>query len=99
MWALRALGFQVKNIDGAGRIVIDRVTGNIENMIKELKGRNWDSKDLLEHTLEQEFFKTKYSPYLPKELQKEMYIAHEIDIDEMKKYLKTYSFRIINSEH
>lgn len=97
-WALRTLGVQIKHIDGAGRIIIGGVSEKVENILKELKEREWDSNDLLEHTLEQEFFKTKYSPYLPKELQTEIHIAHEINIEEMMEYLKTYSFRVIKSD-
>ncbi|MBP2241816.1 ATP-dependent Lhr-like helicase [Cytobacillus eiseniae] len=92
VWALRSLGVTVKSVDGAGRITID---GNfdMEELLQEMNKINWTPETFIKHTTDQEFFFSKFSTYLPKDIQKEMHIANEIDIKGMREYLKLYSFR------
>ncbi|KZE37800.1 DEAD/DEAH box helicase [Bhargavaea cecembensis] len=92
VWALRSLGVTVKEVDGVGRIKID---GNIdmEELLKEMNKIEWTPEAFIKHTKDQEFFFSKYSTYLPNDIQKELHIANEIDIQGMREYLKHYSFR------
>jgi ATP-dependent Lhr-like helicase len=60
-----------------------------------MKNREWTSKVLLENTKDQEFFSTKFSPYLPERLQEEIHIASEINIQALKEYLISHLFRVI----
>ncbi|MCG3086354.1 DEAD/DEAH box helicase [Sporosarcina cyprini] len=94
VWALRSLGVAVNSVDGAGRIKID---GNIdlEGLLQEMNKIEWTPETFIKHTTDREFFFSKFSPYLPKDIQNELHIASEIDIDGMREYLKHYSFRKI----
>jgi len=95
IWALRSLGVQITRVDGAGRISMVGGYGDIQDALHEMKTRAWTPKDLLEQTNEQEFFVSKFSVYLPGSLQEEMHIANEIDVEELKDYLHSFSFRMI----
>ncbi len=56
VWAFRALGLPIKSVDGVGRITIEGYFGDIENVIEEMKNREWTSKVLLENTKDARIF-------------------------------------------
>jgi len=63
--------------------------------LEQIKNKVWDSKELLSHVLDQELFVSKYSIYLPKEMQQKMHFAHKIDIHETLAYLNQFQFSLI----
>jgi ATP-dependent Lhr-like helicase len=95
LWALRSLGIPVKSIDGAGRITIEGYYGNMEDVIRQINDKDWTPEDLLEVTTDQEFFTSKYSIYLPEDIQNQLHIANEVDIKGMREYIRTHEFIII----
>ena len=95
-WALRSLGVHAKMMHGdpRGRIVIEGHYDIIE-ILKQIKQLDLSPQTLISHTRAEEFFASKFSEYLPVDIQLEMHVAHEIDVDGMNEFLKTYSPRII----
>jgi ATP-dependent helicase Lhr and Lhr-like helicase len=67
----------------------------IEDILKQIKEKKWTEEDLVNGMKEDESFTSKFSPHLPQHLQEEMHIAHEINIEELEKYFKSYTFRVI----
>ncbi|PEM27592.1 DEAD/DEAH box helicase [Bacillus wiedmannii] len=95
VWALRSLGLPVKSMDGVGRITIEGFFCDFNEVINQVKEMKWTAEKLMDATLEQEFFVSKCSPYLPRDLQSELHIANEIDIAGMMEYLQSHSFKVI----
>lgn len=94
-WMLRLFEVNVKSIDGVGRIRIEG-TYDILSILEQIKNKNWEAKELIPHTLEHEFFVSKYSVYLKKDMQEKMHIAHEINIQETLEYINKFRFKLIN---
>ena len=93
-WMLRSLNVNVKLMDGVGRIKFIGIYDAL-NILEQIKNKVWDSKELLSHVLDQELFVSKYSIYLPKEMQQKMHFAHKIDIHETLAYLNQFQFSLI----
>lgn len=96
VWAFRFLGLPVKSIDGVGRITIEGFFGDFNEVINQVKEKKWTAEELMSVTLQHEFFVSKYSSYLPQDLQNTLHIANEIDIAGMAEYLHSYSFKLIH---
>lgn len=95
VWMLRALGVDVKQQDALGRITTPLFT-DIQKILEEIITKKWKVGELLKVTREHEKFVSKYSRFLPKDLQEEMHINHEIDITGAKEFLNSINFRVIN---
>jgi ATP-dependent Lhr-like helicase len=95
-WVLRSVGINAKIIHGdpRGRILI-KGNYDIIKILGGIKYMNLNPKTLISHTLPGEFFISKFSEYLPEDIQLEMHIANEIDVDGLRGFLLKYSFRII----
>ncbi|ACB85103.1 DEAD/DEAH box helicase [Natranaerobius thermophilus] len=93
-WILRSYNVNIKEIDGIGRINIE---GGIDlpGVLQDIKETDWRPEYLLDFTLEQEKFKSKFSPYLPKDLQDKMHIAHLVDIEGVKTFLENKKIKEI----
>lgn len=97
-WALRSLGLSIKNRDGLGRIIIEGFTGDIAEVIRQAQEKQWVVEDLVRATHEQELFVSKFSTYLPKDIQEELHVISKINLKGMVEYLATHSFRVIDLE-
>jgi len=93
-WMLRSFEVNVRLMDGIGRIKL-LGTYDVINILDQIKNKSWDEKELLTHVLDQELFVSKYSIYLPEEMQQQMHIAHKIDIHETLAYLNKFQFCLI----
>lgn len=94
-WMLRAKGVNAKNRDlGRIEIVSDY---DLLNIFNEIKVIDWNSEELLKYTSDNELFKSKYSEYLPEELQIKMHIENELDIKGAKEFLQKYKIRVIEN--
>lgn len=95
VWAFRSIGLSAKLMDGIGRISIEGFFGDFNEVIECIKNKKWTAEDLMDVTYEQELFVSKYSLYLPKDMQNELHIENEIDIVGMMEYLNAYLFKLI----
>ncbi|WP_078592941.1 DEAD/DEAH box helicase [Evansella clarkii] len=93
-WMLEATGLNVTGIDGIGRIEI-APTPRFEDLFQHLYSRNWMIEDILKVTNDFQWFESKYTPYLPGPLVKEMHMAHEIDLEGASGFLKDKNIRFI----
>ena len=94
IWMLRYYGVNVDKTDGIGRIsILDNI--DLIEILKEIRQKDWSLSDLLPYTMDHEFFVSKYSPFLPKELQIEMHEAHYVDIKGVLDFLNCYCIREI----
>lgn len=93
-WMIRAMGINAKK-RGLGRI--DIVGDDLLNIFNEMKVIDWNPEKLLKYTSDNEMFKSKYSEYLPEELQIDMHIENEIDIKGAQEFLDKYKIRIIEN--
>ncbi|MED1672251.1 DEAD/DEAH box helicase [Pallidibacillus thermolactis] len=96
VWMLRAMGIDVRTPDGLGRVKLPSSV-NIFDKLTQIKNKNWDMREIIAVTKENEFFVSKYSKYLPQEIQLEMHASHEIDINGVKAFLNNYNFRVIEN--
>lgn len=94
LWMLRSFGINAKSMDGLGRINIVG-TYDILSILNQIKNKTWSGKELIIHVLEQELFISKYSIYLPSDLQERMHIAHKMNIQETLTYLNQFQFSVI----
>lgn len=96
VWMLRTMGMDVKMPDGLGRVIIPAKIDIIDEL-KKIKNKNWDIGEIIAVTKENEFFISKYSEYLPHELQLEMHASHEVDINGVMEFLNNFTFRVIEN--
>jgi ATP-dependent Lhr-like helicase len=94
---LRASGLNVSNPDGFGRISVSK-TRPIMDVLKEIKASNWKEPGLLPFVMENEWFTSKFTPYLPEELKREMHWANEIEIQGALEFLNQKEFVLIRNE-
>lgn len=92
--ALRYLSADIISVDAIGRIKIKNDI-SLEELIKVIKEIQWSQETLYYQMTPRELFTSKFSTFLPQEIQEEMNIAHQIDINGLKEYLQTYQIRII----
>lgn len=92
-WMLRAIGLNATVVDGLGRIEVEH-TSDFEWKFKQIY-REWSVDDILQVTKQNEWFVSKYSSYLPKDMLLDMHTAHELDIDGTMAYLKEKRFRFL----
>lgn len=97
VWMLRARGIDIGAPDGLGRIKLPS-TVDIIDELTQIKNKSWEIEELISVTKENELFVSKYSEYLPQEIQLEMYASHEIDIDGVMEFLNSYTFRVVGNE-
>lgn len=97
VWALRFFGLNCST-NSLGRIKINNFKGDLVDILREVNERVWKNEDLLSVTLEHEIFVSKYSTYLPFDLQTELQIMNNIDLKGMANYFASYSFRVIDLE-
>ncbi|PID04199.1 DEAD/DEAH box helicase [Sporosarcina sp. P2] len=97
IWALRSLGLNIRG-DGVGRVYIDPSNGDIAEVIRQAKEKQWVIEDLLSITQEHELFVSKFSIYLPKDIQEELHVINKINLKGLEEYLATHSFRVIDLE-
>lgn len=95
VWMLRHFGLTVKISDGLSRIELSN-DQDIIGILSLLKSKKWSNDELLSETSENEFFESKFFDYLPGELQREMHIAHEVDINGALEFLNSFEFRLID---
>ncbi|WP_139490043.1 DEAD/DEAH box helicase [Brevibacillus dissolubilis] len=95
VWMLRAMGLSVAKPDAFGRIEIE---GDVDllGILRAMKEREWDEAELLEHTLEEEWFLSKYADDLPNDLWVSMHIHHEVDVAGVKEFLGQYEVILIS---
>ena len=98
IWALRSLGLIIKDTDGVGRIYIGGFNGDIAEVIRQVQEKQWIIEDLVRVTHEHEIFVSKFSTYLPKDIQEELHVISKINLKGMEEYLATHSFRVIDLE-
>ena len=91
-WMLKAVGVNVEKIDTIGNITLKST--DILKKIEEVKSKKWDIKEILNVTLERELFHSKYSKYLPDELQILMHVEHEVDLEGAREYFQKFQFVI-----
>jgi ATP-dependent Lhr-like helicase len=96
VWMLKVSRINVEEYDGLGRLKIVGIYP-LEKILEEIKNKEWASDELFKVTKENEWFRSKYLEYIPKELQLDMHASNEIDIDGALKFLKEYKIRIINN--
>ncbi|HII4481538.1 TPA: DEAD/DEAH box helicase [Clostridium perfringens] len=89
-WMLKLVGVNVIDIDDIGSIKIQST--NIIEKIEEMKVKKWDLNEILKITQKKELFKSKYSKYLPDELQLIMHVEQKVDLDGAIDYLKKFNF-------
>ena len=87
---LKLVGVNVIDIDDIGSIKIQST--NIIEKIEEMKVKKWDLNEILKITQKKELFKSKYSKYLPDELQLIMHVEQKVDLDGAIDYLKKFNF-------
>ncbi|ARJ37727.1 DEAD/DEAH box helicase [Sporosarcina ureae] len=97
IWALRSLGLNIRG-DGVGRVYIDGFNGDIAEVIRQAQEKQWVIEDLVRITQEHELFVSKFSIYLPKDIQEELHVISKINLKGLEEYLATYSFRVIDLE-
>ncbi|MBN8208928.1 DEAD/DEAH box helicase [Bacillus sp. NTK071] len=95
VWMLRSKGIYVLSRDGLGRIELP-IDCQILTILNEISEEDWSVADLLTNVRESEFFMSKYKPFLPKSLQDEMHVAHEMDVEGVKAYLDEFDFKVIS---
>lgn len=93
-WMLSSFGVDVVNMDAIGRVTIEG-SKDLLQVLQQIQLKKWKPEDLLPYTKEGEYYSSKYSIYLPKELQDRIHIAHEIDISATLDYLKFLDFKLI----
>lgn len=91
----RSLGVEVKKPDDIGRFYISKEF-DVADALYQMKNIQWQEEDLLELVLENEWFSTKFSPYIPKTMKEQMHLAHRLDILGATSFLKRFEFRFIN---
>lgn len=96
LWMLRFVGVNVTEVDGIGNITFKNENlDNVIEKIEEIKSRKWKVDELLSVTNDNEFFESKYSKYLPKELQILMHIEQEIDLQGALEYFNEFEFIVV----
>jgi len=94
-WMLKATGLDIKLKDSVGRITIHQ-TPRLKEKINELYNRDWKSEDIFNVILEHEYIKSKFTTYLPEELKKEMFAAHNFDLKGAMKFLNQIEIKYID---
>ncbi len=97
IWMLRYYGVDEVKTDGIGRMEIP-LNDEFIDILQDIKSRKWSLRSLLPYTKEEEFFVSKYSDFLPSELQIKMHGAHNVDIEGVLKFLDKFRIRIISLE-
>lgn len=94
-WMLKVIGVNAKKRDGIGRIYFQSEKEG-ETIYKELQRFDCTEKLILEEKKKKEAFVSKFSPYLPVELQDEMHSAHELDLRGTLEYLEVFHWKVID---
>ncbi len=97
VWMLKAMEVKVERCDSFGRIKI-KGEYHLDETLNAIKNKKWDAKELLGGTKENEWFKSKYIEYIPRTLQVDMHIAHEVDIEGALEFLRKYKIRIVEED-
>ncbi|SIQ29195.1 hypothetical protein SAMN05878482_101853 [Peribacillus simplex] len=88
---LSSFGVDIDSVDGFGRITIEG-SKDLIKVLQQIELKEWKPEDLLPYTKEGEYYASKYSIYLLKELQDGIHIAHEINISATLDYLNSFEF-------
>lgn len=94
-WMLKAVGLNVKGVDSLGRINI-AATSEFELKFQELYDKEWQINDIFEVTQNNEWFASKFSSYLPRELVLLMHEIHEVDLVGAIQFLEEKEIKIID---
>lgn len=90
----RSLGVEIKKPDDIGRVYISK-DFDVVDTLHQMQHIVWQPEDLIPNVLENEWFSTKFSPYIPEQLREQMHLSHQLDIQGAVSFLKRFEFRFI----
>lgn len=96
-YMLRVMGIEPEIANVFGQMTF-QYSGSIVELIEAMKEKEWEAEELIKVTEEDKMYKSKYSPYLPENLKKEVHEAQVLDIPSTMEYLNKYTFKLINLE-
>lgn len=91
-------GLNVTGHEGIEQIVIKGISTDQEllNLFDEIVSEDWEGDELVGSLNIESLYIGKFSMYIPEKFVKQQFIIQNICIDEVKEYLKKFTFRIID---
>lgn len=97
VWMLKSFDLKLKMPNGLGQIELPSNT-DILSLLEIIKNNAWTEQEILDVTNKHEMFTSKFTPFLPDSFKEKLHLTHEVNIEEVIKYLSDYQFKLIELE-